>query len=416
MPLIFHGGGFYGTVKISVTSPSTKKSATCRVRARLGIFGSDMGVVSDADCDGQCEGGLVIPKWDRTLIEAIRKEKKAVWFTPELLRFQLLDDLFAAHRQQLEILLSYGQTLASGETQKLQQALAASREINLLCLGIKKVQHRQKVEADLQRLVQEALEAIGVRVRDPRKSEALDYLSQLGTILDSTGRPNPSAKAAMSLAAMKRLGLRQEVVWTVQPVIVYRKTVLENYLQFLSMSFETMDHFLTTILTNADALQQSDLKLRTVNRLKQFARELGCIDVRPFLFSARFLIDEFNTAVRVLGERKTDGALAVLKRSRESLKLRRIRLDLEGIITEIAKIAFAKPAAIAGNDQERFLEAVKSIDQRLTGVDETGFRQPVTKRSHSHLAAATQLLRMSPFGLTELRQVKESLKTAAQPI
>lgn len=415
MSLHYYGGGFLDTAKVSQKVPGSKAPIIVRVQARLGLFRSDLGVGHE----DAYRGVMLVPTWENQLVKTLKKQRKDITYTPDLLVFHVLEDVFEAYRQQWEILWIYGAGYEDGETGRLMKALEAVKELNLICLGLKKVTNREAIEVELASRVERALNSIGVRVRDDRKVEALNFLEHLGTLLDSRSRPNPTVKAAKTVAAARRLGDRLEVVDTIQPIIVYRREVLGNFMKLLNFQFDGMLHFLDRLLSS-DVFPKLDsdqfVRNQVIARLGQFSLELERVDVKPFVLTARFLRQEFDSAQEALEQQKDGLALKVLHRSRESLKLRRIRLAIEKLLTDVAQLVIKKPAVIQGNDRERFLEETKRLRTELENVDETGFKLPVAKGSMLHLDIAASTLLGSTFGLTELKTVKQVLKQAALPL
>lgn len=404
------GGGYL--TKIPITVRVGKSSYVANTNARMGIFGSDLGVGQGSP--ERHRGVLLVPKWKRSLIDSLRGNGRIV-FTPDLLVHQVVGDLFEAIRQQEEILWNYGEP-TNGERGEMRIALAAVEEINRICLGLKRVVNREAVEAHLMTQAETALGAIGLRPIDAKKIEASDYVQRLATILDTRGRPNPSAKAAQSLAAGRRLSERQEVIDTIEPIIVYRREVLRNFCAALSFIFTQQHDFLQKFFWNDLRLADGDLRRSVAARLRRFTVDLLRVDVKPSLATAEHLRREYGQAIAALETQRLGQAKEILRRSWQSLKLRQIRIVLEDVITDLARavVASRKPRrmTVPVEVRKQYAHRIDVLLNALGRVDERGFRHRVIPDAQLALAAAIDLLGRKAFMPENLKDVKEYLKAA----
>ena len=118
--------------KIPVIIHGKERIAT----VRMGLFGSDMGVI----ITGRYRGKLVVPRWDWVLIQALEEQKlfNVKRFNPKWLKFVMYESIYDVARYTIEVAAQYGLTFHDGEKGRLLRAQQALIELNMLALGLRK--------------------------------------------------------------------------------------------------------------------------------------------------------------------------------------------------------------------------------------------------------------------------------------
>lgn len=401
------GRGRVSTVQISVEKEIIK------VRARVGLFGSTLGVFTE----GNFAGRIAVPFWENQIIYEIIKMGEKPVYTKETLIYQVVESIFHALRQTYHILYSnYGISFQYGEKKHLQEAIAAIERLNLFALGL-----RQKtIETDkelFQRRVEAIFGQISLRPRDQRKKEVVTYLKQIGWQADRELLINPAVIRTRTIAAKIRLQDIVNDILSIEQKIVARRQVLISIIEYIELHLKGARHFLNLLLKeeNWQSFIKSDLTSRkkVQDQLTFFMMEFEKIDIEPFAFSCRMIVKEFREAREAIKEGNYDLVRKLLSTSRESLKRRAIRTDLERVIMKIT-LYLTPQRKTKPFDWQRTIGQVRELVQRLKGVDEKYFVKPACREALIPLNVAFAFLK--PQKVSNLEMVREYLKEAAQPL
>ena len=401
------GQGKLETVKISV------KGKIKKVKARIGIFNSSLGIFTD----GNITGCIAVPFWENQIIsEIVRKGRQPV-YTKDTKIFQVVKSIFHALRQTYHILYdNYGISFQHGKKQSLVEAISALESLNLFTIGFGGKTSR-KDKKIFQKKVKEILDQVGISPRDQRKKEVKKYLEMIENKADQERSVNPGAIRAQTIAVKIRLQDLVNDILSIEHRLVARRQVLISIIEYIELHLKGARHFLELLLKpeywqrfkKDDSINQK----RVQDHLIFFAIELGKIDIEPFALSCQLAAKELKAASNMIKKNKYDEAYRILSISKESLKRRAIRTDLERTIMRITLFLLTDKKAKTFTWQKTIAE-VEEIIKRLDKVDETDFVQPACQRAITPLMVARAYLLPQKVGNVEL--VRDYLKDAADPL
>ncbi|MFH1236510.1 MAG: hypothetical protein V1685_06275 [Parcubacteria group bacterium] len=397
-----------GTVR---TAQYSLNDGLHRTRVRGGLYRGDL-------CVGitrEHQGRIFIPFWANSLVHAARDQGVIDVFDPELLIHQVFTSVYHALRYTYHLLEEqYGVTFVHGEKARIIRAKQALQKLNLIAIGLRTGNAAQLAETFRQRagfIIQE----IGPTPHNQLKRQAVDYAVNLGTVVDRLGRVNASAKMAISVAAMNRLKGRMIDIRCIEPKILARRQTIETVIEEMEVYLEGIMNFLSVLMHmgNLEELFRSDVSLRSTvsGQLGFYIQHVQLFDIAPFDQTSRYIVEELGEARRLIGTGSYRQAIGLIERSWNSLKLRKIRTEIERQILQVTFLLFGKPVSIDRTKTREISETLIGIHDRLLDVDERGFRQRVVEDTASKVLVAQQLV--SAGSVDEVKAGKDALKEAA---
>ncbi|KKW01861.1 MAG: hypothetical protein UY52_C0018G0006 [Parcubacteria group bacterium GW2011_GWC2_49_9] len=399
------GNGTVRTVQYSL------QDGLHRTRVRGGLYRGDL-------CVGltrEHRGRIFIPYWANTLVHAAREQGIIGVFDPELLIHQVFTSVYHARRYTYHLLEEqYGVTFVHGEKARIIRAKQALEELNLTAIGLRTGNAAQLAKTFRDRagfIIQE----IGPTPRNDLKRQAVNYVVNLGTVVDRLGRVNASAKMAISVAAMNRLKGRMVDIRCIEPKILARRQTIETLIEEMEVYLEGIMNFISLLMqmSNLEAFFRDNVSLRSTVRgqLGFYIQHIELFDIAPFDQTSRYIAEEFGEARELIGKGSYGHAVTLLMRSWNSLKLRKIRTEIEHAILEITFLLFGKPVSVNLTKSRTISESLIDIHDRLLDVDERGFRQRVVEDAANKVLVAQQLI--SAGSVDEVKAGKDALKAAA---
>ncbi len=366
-----HALGSSSRLTLSVTVG--RKRADLQVRPNL--FGSDLAVVVGPP---EYRGLFLVPRWEE-LIRLIthQSSRRAYRYRPEDLRYQAVGSIYHAIRQVEHVLTSYGLVLDHGEKSLMLRARQAALHANQIALGLRSVTVGETAE-DLKVVAGEILHELG-EPRNLPKREGKQYLSDLLSARDIRGRANATVVMVRAIAASERFRERlEDGIMRIEPVVIARQKTLLNLHELawfvIDMALDFVTHLVQQLETRRQRFYENELTVaRAQHRLRQHATELLRVDVHPFLVPLGFVVDEFREAALKL-PKHPEAAVALLLRSRESLRLAEIHVELQRFIFVLTRIQLGiRPVPKAGELEGRRV----ALRKRFAAINDEGFRFPV---------------------------------------
>ncbi len=374
------GGGTIETITISVDGRLQQ------VPARVGLFGTGICVIHDGPRN------LGVPYWENQLVHELREggeEDLAVLYTPDNLVYQRIQSVFSGVRQALRILDgNYGVSFAAGMKGRLVGAVATLRMINSAATGLWTTTIETQIEG-FHKLVERLIGQIGTRPTDYRKREVLKIAEAISDGKDSTGRVNQTVVMAKSVAGMNRVESVIDGILSIEPVIVARQRAFINMLHLAEGVTIGAREFLEKLFAMENAAISS-AKPQIDSALGFYIQEFTEMDFSPYFRTFYMCAREFGDAQKHLREDRVDEALAVLRQSLESLKIRVVRTDVERLllVIELHRINPREHKVDIRHIHSTLGDAVKT----LSAVNESGFALPVTEEAVRSLSYARELI------------------------
>jgi len=410
------GSGIQRCVRISVEGGKIRKTT-----ARINVFGSRLVIFESPDLAGK----IGIPYWANQLVQTVLNNtidrKQGRLYSFNTLLFQVYPDIYSALRRTLHILYcNYGRSFRTqGEKKELQAALDILQKVNQYYLRLKKV-NVDKYQNGIQAQIEAMFQRISQQPRDEKKREARDLMKLVGDIFDSRGQVNPSAKLSRVVAIRNRLNDRISDILRIEPRIIEQRQTLIAIIELCELRFRLVEDFLNRLYPHLEAEYfashgGADLSRRVAYRLQNLADEITEIDVRPFLTPGQRIDMELDQAAELIMANDFVGAKKLVTTSRESLKLRVLRTDIENFITRLTRFLFSPQRRLPASEIERIKKALRNIRARLAKIDERGFRHPVCRHALSLVSQAEQPVRHLLVARNfALKPVKEKLVEAAR--
>ncbi|MDD5040731.1 MAG: hypothetical protein PHY34_06335 [Patescibacteria group bacterium] len=396
------GGGSIQTVPVLI------KGKVRYLKARIGLEESDIGVI----VSGHHRGKPIVPRWDWVLIETLKAQSLLSTFDPAWLVYVMYDNLYAVRRYTMHVAAQYGLTFEEGKRADLLRIQELFAELNRLALGLRTT-NAADLAKQFEQLSGEIIVRIGARPDVYRNQRIANAAAQLGTVVDSLKRVNPSAKAAVAVGGGNQAHGRLVDINHIEEVLTSRQRVADLLVHTMELSFAGMHDFLAAFAP-VDGLAAPPITdcahAEMVScALELFTAELKRYDIVPFRNTARHLLDEFASAARQLRQHKHEAAATILRMSANSLTLRQVRISLECAIVEVNGLL--EQERIDPAQRDTIAATVAGAKAWISNVDETGFQHPVVRDASQHIETAMAFLGQS--GSRALKQAKQALKQAA---
>lgn len=381
-----------------------------RVAARVGLFGSDIGVI----IKGREWGRLIVPRWDWVLIESLKEQNLLKRFDPHWRTYVMYDNVYAVARYTREVSWQYGLSFREGRKGQLFQAQQALIALNQLALGLRKGNADQLL-SEFQKRSGVVIRQIGSRPRVYRNKRILNAARRLSSVRDSLDRINSGAAAAVAVGARDQASQRLIDISRIEQTLVARRQTAHMLIEVMESHFQVMFDLLCLSMPlrdMADQLRRDRLRRDAlISSLDFYVGALAAYDVVPFRFTAQHLMEEFAQVSEMIRSRRYDDAVKVLRTSWNSLVLRRVRTDIEHIVTDVSSYVIRQLRA-ERKQYDAFIFRIRKCIEQLSGVDESGFQHPVAQKVNEHLNIAVTFLLLKDR--PALKQAKEALKSAAK--
>ncbi|GEM_PF-6705612 len=398
-------------VKISMGVGKVKKVRAQSLPAGLVLF-----------IDPPMTGQIGVPFWENQLaheaLEQTTLSRTKIKYTGDILIFQVVPDVYTALRQTLHILhQNYGRTFESGEKQALQMALEHTQRLHDVLIGLRKG-NLNKLFSQVETSADMVIKQIGLQPRDELKRQARNLAIILKQVLDSWQRVNPSAKISQVDALRRRLQERLDAIFRIEPQVAARRQALKSLIEILEFRHLAVSDFIERLyphLESAYFVKHPGLEKKVSSRLKFFAAELDQLRIEPFVFPDKNLREELKRAAWYIDRRKFGYARQALSVSRESLKLRAVRTDLENFITYITQLQFKPRRTLIEAEIAKIDKGFTVILSRIQKVNEKNFKKPVCAALDMQLREARSLFHQyMPGPAVLLESVRRKLVAAVQ--
>jgi hypothetical protein len=164
----------------------------------------------------------------------------------------------------------------------------------------------------------------------------------------------------------------------IEPVIVARQRTLLNLHELAWFAVDVTLDFVTRLVRRLETHRASFYeKQLTVahaqHRLRQLATELLRIDYHPYLVPLGFVVEELREAALKL-PRYPEAAVPLLLRSRESLRLAEIHVELQRFIFVLTRISLGVRTVPTNGSLETRREA---LTRKFSAIKDETFVHPV---------------------------------------
>lgn len=237
--------------------------------------------------------------------------------------------------------------------------------------------------------------------RNKHKARAQQLLLRGSNPRDSLGRMNVSAQMASIVSSQDNLGLRIRLINFIVPRIGMQEIALLNEADRVKKVFVNAWNRLGM------AIECHEKKLDGAGFEVDAARTmLATIMVGPYPAHVTRIIADLDRSA------DAHDPLVLIKKARESLRLKRARWELEGLVTLVSVCVHAKedPGSIT---RQEWAARLTDFNTRLVRIDESGFKKPV-------VASASELIEDAKKALVDpeapLRAVKVAICNAARKL
>lgn len=374
------GGGTTRAFRIQISGNESP------VTARTGIFGVRISVITSPE---KLAGMFLVPNWE--LAKQRARAKNAPPNGPE---WMLVPSVYAALRQTMHTLHTYGVTLREGEKSLVESLREKTRELNMTVLGLGMGGDPELIRADLQALRSAILDPLR-RVRNENKVAAREQLIRALAITDSRGRVNPQAARARTVSADHSLSERMDEMLQIEPRIAARHRVLLSLIQLSESCLDAVSNFLALNARHDAAQRQTDPLTRKQIALQCIflAQSLDALDFWPYREMCARTAADLRRASHLLSARKAPEAHEVtsaLNRCRVAITIKECQVAFERAIYRITRAAHRDQTP---RTQESVMTAVFTARDALRRLDDTCLARPVAARAAELASEACVLLR-----------------------
>ncbi|MFA6908922.1 MAG: hypothetical protein WC289_03470 [Patescibacteria group bacterium] len=361
------------------------------------------------------DGRLFIPFWENVLMHEARKQRVVTRFSRDLLIHQVFATVYEALRYTYHVLdIWYGITFVDGEKGRLLLAKDALQELNLVAIRLRKGNAAELAHTFRER-AGFIIRQIGETPTNELKRRAHDHTVSLQSVLDSMGRPNSGAKRAVTVAAGSGLDKRLIDVRCIEPKILARRQTLKTIVEEMEVYLNGVYNFLTLLMSDHKLEQSltrdSDLRTAIDEQIGFYRWQLQRFDILPFRTTSAHMFAEFGNARTMLTRGQYGDALAQLRVSWNSLKLRKIRTEVEALILQLTFMLSAKADTLDRDVCVSMSRKIGELTHQAESVDESHFKTPVAEDAIACFTTARVLLQDSTADSG--KKTKESLKLAA---
>lgn len=337
------------------------------------LAGTDILVIINSKYAGQ----FAVPRWLDYYSSGQTRE----------LRYQLVPNLYLVFRQAIEILYRYGRVFEDGENKKMWQAIEAAQNLNQTIIR-PRGKAIDSLTEQLSGKVDSILSGIG-QARNPAKKRAVTRLNQVSTLYDSLDRINPGAKRATVLAARRDLQRRlySEMAF-IEPKIAMRLWAVGKTLDFAEYILADARSFLSAIEKYLGDHKNISgyVAERMISRLVYIAENLNLLDFQPFVANYRLSVFELERATEKIRDQEFGQARALIRRARQSLKVKTIQGAIENLILKISLDLLNRKES----DRTGYLLVLGMLIADLKRIDERGFKRRVCRRAVNWLYKASR--------------------------
>lgn len=365
-------------------------------------------------------GQFLIPRWEDLLyVLPPGVSRKNFRRTPDQVRLLRVPDVFSALRQAEHICRGYGNDLTAGEKSTLRQAMTMARDLNLTVLGLHRMDSTlEEKRVELNKLTRRFLGLMGEPIDLPKR-EALEKVQSVGVGRDRLRRLNPSALAARSAAARRRIEEREAAIARIEPHIVARRRRFLSLIHQAKQAMETLDHFLTNLLKkeNWRAFALGTKTNLVEAHLSMLAEDVRRIVWNPYRETCLETYRDLCRARADIRERRLVQVWERLTTCSNALRLKQVQVELERLIFRLTWLLNDKvmPSAEMAAELQIGLCDIKNT---IVQVDERRFRKPVKANALRYLDIAIfSLYHPETFRrggpLQYLKATREAMKKAS---
>lgn len=349
-------------VKLSVLEQDTLHRVTARP-----IYHTRVYVIEVAASNPALVGKLTMPRWPARAERRVVTPKQHVPYRREDITYIVYEDLYDLHRGLSHPLDRY----EMNEVPRLTTALGYCQALHGVVLGLRK-DNFQELIGRIESLVDQVVEAIGLQVENEEKRFALHQAVITRTGVDSLNRVNSSAACLRMLSAVGDLIHRESSIVDISEIYAGRRQAVRLALATLETLVLVVEDFLNQMLANWHIVRIRRREF-TAEQLDQFVWALESISVKPFSTTFQHVVREFTTAARHIRAGRLDQAKTLLKTAASSMRLRRLRVQLEVVHYRISSVTHDSlqrkhAARIAHAAQSELMPLV----QELSVVDTLG--------------------------------------------
>lgn len=368
--------------------------ATCTVnhqQKRLDVTvrpfcGTRAYVIEESVAEPLLIGQCTMPRWPAQVESRARVHRQRLSLRADNVLYPVYEDVYGLHRTLSHVLDRY----EMNEVPRLTTALEYCQILHSVVLGLRK-DNFQELIGRIEALVDQVVVAIGLNVKNEEKDAALERIIVTRKGVDSLNRVNSSAACLRMLTAVGNLIHREAQVSDISEVYAGRRQAVRLALAMLETQVLIVEDFLHQILANWNIVRVRRREL-TAEQLEQFAKTLALIGVKPFSTTFQHVVREFSTAAQQIRAGRLDQARPLLVTAAESLRLRKLRVQLEVVHYRVSSATY-DPAMRkrAGQIAQVALAELSPLVQELQAVNTLGmvdFSSAVTLSTLADVQAA----------------------------
>jgi len=293
-------------------------------------------------------------------------------------------------------------------------AKEALQELNLVAIKLRKGNAAELAHTFRER-AGFVIRQIGETPTNELKRRVHDHTVSLQSVVDSMGRPNSGAKRAVTVAAGSGLDRRLIDVRCIEPKILARRQTLKTIVEEMEVYLNGVYNFLTLLMSDHKLEQSltrdSDLRTAIHEQIGFYRWQLQRYDILPFRTTSAHMFAEFGNARTMLTRGQYGDALAQLRVSWNSLKLRKIRTEVEALILQLTFMLSAKADTLDHDACVAMSRKIGELTYQAESVDESHFKTPVVEDVLACFTTARVLLQDST--VVAGKKTKEALKFGA---
>jgi hypothetical protein len=215
-----------------------------------------------------------------------------------------------------------------GEIPNLRRSLELLRDIHALLLSKPDKRQLEQYKLQIQQEVTAIIAYLNPNAHDARKQKAMEQAIAVALLKDSKDRYNPGAFAARIVTAIESILAREKAAVTIDAIFARHRRVVQSALCILEFEVDSQYIFLQKVLSDWDNLV-ANFKRPLMSRLVRQADGLSAYDVNPFRETFGYVAEEMAIAAEYLQADQYDLARTLLETAKNSLWLRKIRVELE---------------------------------------------------------------------------------------
>lgn len=229
-------------------------------------------------------------------------------------------------------------------------------------------------------LIMEQAKLLGMP-RDEHKVRAQMLLMRGSNPQDSLGRMNVSAQMASIAGSPDNLGLRIGLINFIVPRIGMREIALLNEADRVRKVFVDVWGHLGRAINHYVRQEHGEAGFE----VGEARTTLITVKIGPYPAHVRRIVADLDKSANATDQ------LVSIRRARESLRLKRARWELEGIVTLMSMFVHARQEPNDAMRQAWVTELAK-FRARLAGINESGFKKPVVASAVAQIERAEDAL------------------------